>query len=88
MVRIYVLDVPEFAPLVTVARRTRGYRVSERKRGYFTIESEGELRFSRKELDLRPAVWYGAFTGGIEGRIAEFGRDVVRIASKSDDDSP
>jgi hypothetical protein len=84
MVRIYVLDVPEFAPLVEVARRTPEYRVSERKRGYFTIESDGELRFARKELDFRPAVWYGAFTGGIEGRIVEFGRDVVRIAATSD----
>jgi hypothetical protein len=80
MVRIYVLDVPEFASIVEVARRTPAYRVTEAKRGYFTIESDGELQFSRKELDFRPAVWYGAFTGGIEGRIVEFGRDTVRIA--------
>ena len=28
---------------------------------------------------MKPAVWYGIFTGGLDGKIAEFGRDEVRV---------
>jgi len=29
-------------------------------------------------MKMKPAVWYGIFTGGINGEIAEFGREEVR----------
>ena len=79
MPRIYVLDVPEFRCLVDDARRRSGYNVTPAGRGYYRIESEDELVFRRKELGVKPAVWYGLFTGGLVGRIAQFDRDVVRI---------
>ncbi len=28
---------------------------------------------------MKPAVWYGLFTGGMNGEIAEFGREEVRV---------
>ncbi len=79
MTAVYVLDVPEFRALVDVARRNTACTVTEVGLGYTRIESDGEIIFSRRELGFKPAIWYGAFTGGIEGRIAEFGRDDVRI---------
>ena len=79
MTAVYVLDVPEFRALVDVARLKGGWTVTEVGAGYTRIESAGELVFDRRELGFKPAIWYGAFTGGIEGRIAEYGRDQVRI---------
>ena len=48
--------------------------------GYTRIQTSGELEFKRKELGLKPAVWYGALTGGVVGRVVEFSRDTLRIA--------
>ena len=28
---------------------------------------------------MKPAVWYGIFTGGLDGEIVDFGRDEVRV---------
>jgi hypothetical protein len=79
MPRIYVLDVPEFRCLIDDARKHSDYKVTQAGRGYYRVESDRELVFRRKELGVKPAVWYGLFTGGLVGRIAEFDRDVVRI---------
>lgn len=80
MTRIYVLNVPEFAALAEVARRNPAYRVFRGGDDYSIIESDGDIILDRRELGFKPAVWYGALTGGIEGRIAEFGRDTLRLA--------
>lgn len=79
MITLYVLDVPEFAPLVSAALAMPACRVSPVRKGYWTIEADRELAFNRKELGLKPAIWYGAFTGGIDGDIVEFGQTVVRV---------
>jgi len=78
---IYVLDVPEFRALVDFSQQQPGYRVGELGNGYFRIESEGDLVFNRKTLKFKPAVWYGIFTGGLDGRIVQFDRDLVRIVA-------
>lgn len=79
MPAIYVVDVPEFRPLVESARTKEGYAVSEQKKGYYKIETSGEMRFSRKEMQLKPALWYGMFTGGLDGEIKSFGREEVVV---------
>lgn len=79
MIRVYVLDVPEFRPLVDAARTMPQCRVREAEQDYFVIEADSEVTFSRKDTKLKPAVWYGIFTGGLDGEIAEFGRDTVRV---------
>ncbi|WP_245220088.1 VOC family protein [Pusillimonas caeni] len=78
-VRIYVLDVPEFASLVEDARGRADCRVSQAGRNYLLIEAQEAVEFRRKELNLKPAIWYGLFTGGLRGRIECFDRDKVRI---------
>jgi hypothetical protein len=78
MVKIYILDVPEFQPIVEGARRV-GIEVGGPSKGYFVIAREGEVVLSRKTLGLKPAVWYSSLSGGLEGRIAQFDRDTLRI---------
>lgn len=82
-IRIFVPDVPEFAALVRAAKQREGCRVSRPLPQYTLIESAQPLEFSRKELGLKPAVWYGLFTGGVAGRIERFDRDLVRIVPKA-----
>jgi hypothetical protein len=79
MVVVYVLDVAEFGEIVESARRMPQCRVSKSDKGYWRIEADGEIVFDRKEMKMKPAVWYGIFTGGLNGEIAEFGRDKVRV---------
>lgn len=82
MPRVYVLDVPEFAGLVTSARADSEKRVIDTGKGYIIIEHDTHLIFERRAAGFKPAVWYGAFTGGIEGEITDFGRDSVRIENR------
>lgn len=79
MPMIFVLNVEEFRPLVESARAQPGVQVGGGPAGYTRISSEGQLHFNRKVLGFKPAVWYGALTGGLVGRIVEFSRDDLRI---------
>ena len=79
MVRIFVPDVPEFEALIRLAATMNGCRVERHPGGYYRLESTGHLEFRRKELGVKPAIWYGLFTGGVDGLIEQFDRDVVRI---------
>ena len=83
MIRVYVLNVAEFLPMVETARAMLDCHVSELQGDYYTIEAESEIVFNRKDMHMKPAVWYGIFTGGLDGEIAEFGRDEVRIVGNN-----
>lgn len=76
---VYVLDVPEFAPLVDSARQRSEYVVHETGNGYLRIEGNPGLSFRRKELGFKPPLWYGALTGGLRGRIVQFDKDVLLV---------
>lgn len=76
---IYVPKLDEFAPLVRDAAARADCTVTALA-GYDLIESASPLEFRRKTLGLKPAVWYGLFTGGVRGRIEVFDRDRVVIA--------
>ncbi|MEM8985538.1 MAG: hypothetical protein AAGC95_02350 [Pseudomonadota bacterium] len=79
MVRVYVLKAPEFMPLVETARNMSGCRIKDDGKDYFVIESDSEIIFNRKDMKMKPAVWYGIFTGGLDGEIVDFGREQVRV---------
>lgn len=79
MPAFFVLDVPEFRPLVEHARTRDGMTVSGPRKGYWKVEGSGELRFERKVLGFKPAVWHGALTGGLLGRIERFDNDVMLL---------
>ena len=73
-----VLDVPEFRPIVDGARMS-GLEVCGPREGYFHISRDGEIVMSRKALGLKYPIWFGALTGGLEGRIAQFDRDTLKL---------
>ena len=79
MIRIYVVNVPEFQSLLADAGHRSDCRVMRVDSTYFVIESDGPLEFSRRALGMKPAIWYGLFTGGLDGVIERFDRGVVRI---------
>ena len=79
MVVLYVLDVPEFMPIVDSVRGRPDCRIVHSEKGYYRVESATEIVLNRREMKMKPAVWYGLFTGGMNGEIAEFGREEVRI---------
>ncbi len=81
-VRIYVPQVDEFASIVKDARSRADCRVVPLA-GYDRIEAEGALEFRRKTLGLKPAVWYGLFTGGVHGQVEVLDRDRVLITPMS-----
>lgn len=78
---LFVLNVPEFSTLIDAARKLDTCRVEDQ--GDYTVISATEpVSFERRALGLKPAVWYGLFTGGLNGRIECYDRDVVRIAPR------
>jgi catechol 2,3-dioxygenase-like lactoylglutathione lyase family enzyme len=71
-------NVEEFEPLIEAARAAGGEASA---RGNFTaMERDGELRLERP-TDLPEAVWWGAGTGGVKGRIASFDNRELVIAA-------
>lgn len=81
MPSMYVLDVEEFACVVEAAKANPEYTVTDLGKGYIHIESPTELAFNRKEMKMKPALWYGIFTAGMDGQIVEFGREWVRLVN-------
>jgi hypothetical protein len=67
MPSLFVLDVPEFAPLVEAAHRTGGFEITGPKAGYFRIATDGQLCIRRADTGLPEALWFGAFTAGYDG---------------------
>ena len=79
MVVLYVLDVKEFLPIVETAQKLPGVTIAKSGKGYYKVTSPSEIVLNRKAMNMKPAVWYGLFTGGMNGEIAEFGREEVRV---------
>jgi hypothetical protein len=79
MPAIYVLDIPEFEPI----RRTAEIAgmSSETLGDYYRLSTpETEVVLERRHTDVRPAVWFAALTGGVEGRILRLDFDVLQLA--------
>lgn len=76
---VYVLNVPEFSALVDAAKNNPEYTITEVENGYIRIEGSPGLSFNRKALGFKPAVWYGALTGGLSGKIVQFDMDALVV---------
>lgn len=83
MISVFVLDVPEFLPLVEHSRGRKEVSVSGPSLGYYRLQAKGEVSFVRKELGFKPAVWHGALTGGLIGKVTHFDNDTLTIAEAS-----
>jgi hypothetical protein len=79
MPSIFVLNVPEFLPLVEQARNMAGCKVVGPRLGYWRISRDALLEFQRKQLGFKPAVWHGALTGGLVGAVTHFDNDRLII---------
>ncbi|KQW64903.1 hypothetical protein [Variovorax sp. Root411] len=79
MPTIFVLDVPEFLPLVMHAQEVSELAVTGPRLGYYRIQSQGTITLHRKALGFKPAVWHGALTGGLIGQVEHFDNDELRI---------
>ncbi len=79
MPKLYVLNVPEFEGLIESARNKSNCTIRSVGQSYRCIESDRPIKFVRREVGVGPAVWYGAFTGGIDGRLVDFGREEVTL---------
>ena len=67
MPALFVLDVPEFAPLVAAAKKKSELQIMGPKAGYYRITADDQLRIHRSETGLPEALWFGAFTAGYDG---------------------
>lgn len=76
---VFVLDVPEFRPLIDFARESGAYATTAIGNGYIRIDGTPGITFNRKALGFKPAVWYGALTGGLSGHIEQFDADRLVI---------
>ena len=82
MFKLFVLNVDEFTGLIEFAKTNPACQVEDTGKGYTRIMAQGPMTFNRRELGFNPAIWYGAFTGGLDGRIVSFGRDEVVLTGK------
>jgi catechol 2,3-dioxygenase-like lactoylglutathione lyase family enzyme len=80
---LYVLDVPEFEPLVEAGRKDDRYELTGPKDGYFRISSPEALVFERKALGFVPALWNASLTGGFDGEITQFDRYRLEIQPRA-----
>jgi hypothetical protein len=80
---VYVLDVPEFQPVVRTAQAA-GMNV--RKTGdYLELTSaEDEVVLRREGSAIRTAVWHAALTGGVDARIVSFTSETLQLAKEEE----
>ena len=80
-VTLFVPDLPEFLCLPQAAKTDPRCRVAAPRDGYWRIDADEAVSFGRRALGLKPAVWYGLFTGGVSGEV-RYERDHVVISPR------
>lgn len=81
--RIRVVDVEEFRPVLDAARQIPTARVTGPENGYWQIEANEELRFQRKPMGFKPALWWSMLTGGYQGQIVAYDREELRLVGSA-----
>jgi catechol 2,3-dioxygenase-like lactoylglutathione lyase family enzyme len=79
---LYVLDLPEFEPLVAASKSNPHYHVDGPIDGYWKICSPDAIVFERKALGFVPALWSASLTGGFDGEVKTFDRYKLEITSR------
>ncbi|MFI0404349.1 hypothetical protein [Actinomadura sp. 3N508] len=79
MTALYVLDVPEFAPLADAA--TAETPITRTRVGpYLKVAADGEIVIGRAATSFRDAVWFSVLGGGYDGDLLRYDADEIRIA--------
>ena len=80
----YVLDVPEFAPMVVAVGNLAQCRVHGARAGYIFVEFDGQVEIKRSDTGLGEAVWFGCLTGGLDGKILGFDAESIKLAPSNE----
>jgi hypothetical protein len=80
----YLLDVPEFRPLAQAAAKISRCKVHDVIAGYRFVEFDREITIRRSDTGLKEAVWFGCLTAGLDGKIAEFTSDEIRLVATNE----
>jgi hypothetical protein len=77
VIRLFVLDVPEFRPVIEhVGRSAR----SRRQAGdYVEFSSDRAIVVDRRAARVRRAVWFSSIAALDGGKVAQFDADELRI---------
>jgi len=79
--RLFMLDVPENAPIAAAAADLTGVEVGTFG-PYFVIESDDPISIDRRAAGARHAVWYSCIAGLDGWRIAQWDKDVLRTEAR------
>lgn len=80
MIELYVLDVPEFGPVITEG--TRVAEDAQRVGHYVRLRAHDALIIDRKKAGARQAIWYSAVGALRGGAVAQFDKEALRIEAK------
>jgi hypothetical protein len=80
----YVLAVPEFASLVDAATKSGNCKVHPKIGHYQFVEFDGEIEVLRSNTRMNEAVWFGCLTGGLDGKIAHFDGERLKLVSTNE----
>jgi hypothetical protein len=80
----YVLDVPEFSSLVGAAMKSGRATVHPKRGHYQFVEFDSEIEILRRDTRMSEAVWYGCLTGGLDGKIAHFDSDRLKLVATNE----
>lgn len=84
MAGFYVLNVPEFVPILEAAITTARCHAHPLRAGYRFVEFDGEVELFRKDTGVSEAVWFGCLTGGLDGKIAAFTSDRLKLVATNE----
>ncbi len=80
----FVLAVPEFASLIDAVMKSGANRIHPRRGHYQFVEFESEIEILRRDTRMTEAVWYGCLTGGLDGKIAHFDADRLKLVATNE----
>ena len=80
----FVLDVPEFRPLLAAALRHGQGRAHPPRRGYHFVEFDREIDIARADTGMNEAVWFGCLTAGLDGKIARFDAERLHLVATNE----
>ena len=80
----FVLDVAEFRPLLAAALKSDRCRAHPPQHGYHFVEFDAEVEILRSDTGMNEAVWFGCLTGGLDGKIARFDSQRIRLVATNE----
>lgn len=82
MPAIFILDTPEFQPLVRTAEHA-GMKIRSAGDYLEASSSLPRVTLERSVTNVRLSIWFAALTGGLDGHIAHFDHDRLEIVDAS-----